>query len=197
MQPRQLSPSPPSSHTQTPRPGDQQYTHPDPCLNLKLRYAPHTIQHTATQRNKNILTPGPIHKAPICIPMAQVVGITWVQPQPPPTLPPTNTAFGLSFLGPSSREWRIRERCKLPFPSNFPARLLSLAHTSPLAPSSFLVLEESLLAGNPPGLSASFPTFGKIPTFWSPPFSFPEYRPPLAESNLKTGSPGASAPKLF
>ena len=51
---------------------------------------------------------------------------------------------------------------------------------------SFLVLEESLCAGKPPGFSSSLSTFRKTR---SPPFSFPECGSSPADSNLKTGSP--------
>ena len=100
-----------------------------------------------------------------------------------------HVTFELSFLGSGSRGWRNSESHQLPCPSNFPARLLSPSYTSPLAPSSFLALDESLCAGKPPGFSASLSTFRKIPTFWSPPFSFPECGSSPADSNLKTGSP--------
>lgn len=106
-----------------------------------------------------------------------------------------HTTFELSFLGSSSRGWRSSKCHQLAFSSNFPARLLSASHTSPLAPSSFLVLEESLCAGKPPGFSASLSTFGKTLTFWSPPSSFPECGSSPADSSLKTGSPWGQCPK--
>lgn len=66
--------------------------------------------------------------------------------------------------------------------------LISVSQVTP-GPCSFLVLEDSVLAGNPPGFSAPLSTFGKIPTICWPPFSFPKCRSPPVESNLKTGSP--------
>lgn len=118
---------------------------------------------------------------------AQVAGITWIQPTSTTNTPShKHVTFELSFLGSSSRGWRNSESHQLPFPSNFPAHLLPPSHTSPLAPSSFLVLGESLCAGKPPGFSASLSTFRKT---WSPPFSFPECGSSPADSSLKTGSP--------
>ncbi|VCX22255.1 unnamed protein product, partial [Gulo gulo] len=71
-----------------------------------------------------------------------------------------------------------------------PSRSLISVSQVTSGPSSFLVLEDSILAGNPHGFSAPLSTFGKTPAICGPSFSFPECRSPPVKSNLKTGSPG-------
>lgn len=105
-----------------------------------------------------------------------------------------HVTFELSFLGSGSRGWRNSESHQLPFPSNFPARLLSPSHTSPLAPSSFLdpFVLESPLASQPP-----FPPSEKYPLSGPHLFPFPSVGPRPADSSLKTGSPRGQCPKWF
>lgn len=67
--------------------------------------------------------------------------------------------------------------------------LISVSHFTP-GPSSFLVLEEALLAGKPPGFLASLSTFGKIHVFWAPPFPFPSAGPQHQAPTSKQEAPG-------
>ncbi|XP_029791709.1 atypical chemokine receptor 1 [Suricata suricatta] len=112
---------------------------------------------------------------------------------PPQTCCPGAT-FPLDLVQGAGESVRVIVR---PFPPLSQQPLPSGLHITP-GPSSFLVPEGSVLAGKPPGSSASLSTFGKIPAIWLPPFSFPKCRScgsPLVESNLKTGSLGWCPPQ--
>lgn len=144
---------------------------------------------TQPHTGKSVPRPRWTHKVPL--PHTCHSGWQWHED---PASGATNTpshghrAFELPSLGSSSRGWRSGGNTRLPFPPKFPAHLLSLFHTSPLAPLPSLCLKRlsgwkaPWLLGLPVHLRENTRVLG-------PTLPFPKCRSPASGSNLKTGSP--------